>query len=465
MFDSLFEKYRNNIALKADNGEVLTYSELAVKANLLGKAIQYRSLIFCLCENTLESVVGYVSFINNNHVPLLLDAGIEANLLSNLLQTYQPNLIWLPKSRINEFPQCAIVYEEGNFTLLSYKAELLYLNKQLALLLTTSGSTGSPKLVRLSKENLTSNAESIIEYLKIDASETPITSLPMYYSYGLSVINSHLLSGSTILLTNTSIMQKEFWDFAKMGNATSLSGVPYTYQMLKMLRFFRMDLPHLKLLTQAGGRLAENLVTEFVTNCIGANKTFVVMYGQTEATARMSYLPFEKALEKSGSIGIAIPGGEFYLVDADGIKINEINVDGELVYVGNNVSLGYAENIDDLSKGDENQGTLYTGDIAKMDADGYFYITGRKKRFVKLYGNRVNLDEVEKILNLEFSSCVVVGNDDALTVYITTQNIEDKVRMHLTSKTGINSRAVVVKYIEEIPKSSSGKILYANLNG
>ena len=185
------------------------------------------------------------------------------------------------------------------------------LYKDLGLLLTTSGSTGSPKLVRLSYENVKANAESIAEYLSIDENERPITSLPMYYSYGISVINSHYIKDATLLLTDHPVIQKLFWMFAQDEKATSIAGVPFTYEMLRRLRIFKMDLPYLKTMTQAGGKLNAKLAKEYIENAQATGKRFFVMYGQTEATARMSYLPLDKALEKYASIGIAIPGGRF----------------------------------------------------------------------------------------------------------------------------------------------------------
>ena len=242
-----------------------------------------------------------------------------------------------------------------------------------------------------------------------------------------------------------------------------MAGVPYTYEMLKRLRFFRMSLPDMKVLTQAGGKLSSNLVQEYVDNAKLSDKKFVVMYGQTEATARMSYLPFESASDKAGSIGIAIPGGTFKLIDDSGCEITESDKDGELIYSGKNVSLGYADCKEDLIKGDENNGKLYTGDIARRDADGFYYITGRKKRFIKVYGNRVNLDAAEQIVKIVTASCACVGIDDKMLIYITDSSKSDQIRNLLSEKTGLNSRAFEVRVIEEIPKNTSGKVLYSNL--
>jgi len=330
-------------------------------------------------------------------------------------------------------------------------------------LLTTSGSTGSPKLVRLSLENIESNATSIAEYLSISSDDRPVTVLPMNYSFGLSIINSHLIKGATMLLTGRSLMEKEFWTFLKKEKATTMSGVPYTYEILKRLRFFRMDLPSLTTMTQAGGKLHIELNREFTEYCHANNKRFFVMYGQTEATARMSYLQHEYGLTKLGSIGFAIPGGEFELIDENGVVVHESNTVGELVYRGKNVSLGYAECGEDLCKGDENFGILKTGDLAKRDSDNFYFIVGRKKRFIKIFGNRVNLDETERLLKNFIIDCACTGSDDKMVIYITETNREMDVKQYLSSKTGINHSAFIVRQIDAIPKNSSGKTIYANL--
>lgn len=286
----------------------------------------------------------------------------------------------------------------------------------------------------------------------------------MHYSFGMSVINSHLIKGATILLTDKAVIQKEFWSFMKERKATSIAGVPYTYEMLRRLRFFCMELPDLKVMTQAGGKLSAAFVKEFVDFAEQSGKQFIVMYGQTEAAPRMSYLPHDKALEKNSSIGIAIPGGEFSIIDASGNEITAANVDGELVYKGGNVCMGYAEKREDLAKGDENHGILYTGDIARRDEDGYYYITGRMKRFVKIFGNRVNLDATEQLVKAVATSCACVGVDDKLTVFTTEKAKEEEIKSLLVKKTGLNVRAFAVRVIDTIPKNTSGKILYAELS-
>ncbi len=338
------------------------------------------------------------------------------------------------------------------------------LHPELALLMTTSGSTGSPKLVRQSATNVFVNAAAIVDYLEIGEFDRAITTLPMSYTYGLSIVNSHLLAGAELLLTDISIMQREFWTFFQKEKATSIAGVPYTYEMLKRLKFTDMMLPSLKYMTQAGGRLRKDLHKEFAEFAENSRKRFYVMYGQTEATARMSYLPYVHALKKVGSIGVAIPGGALFLEDENGNQIEEPHVAGELVYHGRNVTHGYATCLADLAKDDENNGVLHTGDMAEMDEDGYFFITGRKKRFLKIFGNRVSLDECEDLIAKKYSlECACTGKDDEMHIYITGKVGSEVVSEFIAGKTGLNPKAFVVKHIEAIPRSGSGKVAYGEL--
>lgn len=466
MFDLL--KYRRNIAVITDRGMSLTYETLSLEIERFYSSLPVKGFIFLFCENILGSFVGYIACMTK-HVPsVLLDSSKDLELLLRLIEIYHPEYLWMPSKRANEISG-KIIYQFGDYSLLmmeyanDFVPEVKSINDDLLLCLTTSGSTGSPKFVRLSLENLKSNAESIASYLHIDENERPITSLPMYYSYGMSVINSHLMKGATILLTDKTVIQREFWTFTKEQKATSIAGVPYTYEMLKRLRFFHMELPDLKTMIQAGGKLNAVYVKEFVDFAKQNGKKFIVMYGQTEAAPRISYLPFDKAGEKNTSIGIAIPGGELSLVNVDGEVITEPEVEGELLYKGKNVCLGYAEVRADLMKGDENHGVLHTGDIAKFDTDGFFYITGRIKRFVKVWGNRINLDTVEQIVKAITPNCACVGVDNLIVVYVTEEGLEEFIKKLLVEKTGFNPQAFQVKKIDVIPMKTSGKIDYPEL--
>jgi len=446
-----FSSHAERLAALSDSGESITYGDLCRFVEVIRSAIPRRGLVFCLCSNTLGSVAGYSAFLQNRIVPLLLNKAMYPALLDQLIETYRPSYLWAPQEPRSHFP---VVLNAHGYALLEVPVRPApLLHDDLALLLTTSGSTGSPNLVRLSYRNLDANTASIIQYLGMTEQERPITTLPMEYTYGLSVINTHLAVGATLLLTTKTLMQKEFWSFFKEQQATSFAGVPYTYEMLSRLRFSRMTLPSLRTMTQAGGKLSPQLHREFAEFAQSSGRRFFAMYGQAEATARISYLPHERSVEKCGSIGIAIPGGELSLVD------------GELIYSGPNVALGYARSAGDLMKGDENGGTLATGDLGTRDADGYYFIVGRKKRFIKIFGNRVNLDEAEDLIRSAFPdiSVACAGSDDQMAIFVTDEHRAMAVKRFLSEKTGLNPAAFQVSAVQTIPRNHAGKTLYAEL--
>lgn len=469
-------RYAGNIAGADDKGSGITYGGLNDFAERIQRTIGKRNLVFLIASNTVGSMAGYVGFLNSGNVPVMLSEDLSAEQLTELCKAYNPAYLYTRKGRIDEAfaGEPVLQYGEEGFGNEENDPYVLYHTKGgrpyelypgLALLLTTSGSTGSPKFVRQSYDNIRANTDSIVEYLKLDHRERPVTTLPMNYTYGLSIINSHLAVGATVLLTEKSTLQKEFWDFFRKEGVTSFGGVPYTYEILKKLRIFNMDLPSLKTMTQAGGKLSPQLHKEFASFAKETGRNFVVMYGQTEATARMAYLPAEKSLEKYGSMGIAIPGGKFTLIDVNGEEINVPDKVGELVYEGKNVTLGYAEKGGDLIRADENRGILHTGDMAKRDEDGFYYIVGRKKRFLKIFGSRVNLDEVGNLVKDRFNGldCAAAGVDDAMYVFIDEEKLTKQVESFVHEKLSISLKAIHVKALKEIPKNDAGKILYKKL--
>ncbi len=478
MWDLL--KNKDKRCLQQEDGVFLSYGQVDEFGERLLHVLEERCLIFILCRNSIGAVAGYISFVNHRIVPVLLNEHIEKRMLDSLLSLYRPLYLWGPVERADQM-QGQIVFEEYGYCLIKMEYGMLYtIHDELGLLLTTSGSTGSPKFVRQSYENIRINSEQIAEYLELDSSERPITTLPMNYTYGLSIIHSHLLVGATILLTDKRLPQREFWNFFREAKATSFGGVPYTYEMLERLHFRTMVLPSLRCMTQAGGKLSPELHKKFAEYAIENHKKFIVMYGQCEATARMAYLPAKDSLRKYGSMGIAIPGGKFTLTGMDGKEITETGVTGELVYTGPNVTMGYAQTPEELALGDERNGRLETGDMAKQDEEGYYYIVGRKRRFLKVYGNRVNLDELDGILKSQYGNvdCSCAGVDDHVYIFITEEteqtiyeqqeqrtdkNVAEVIRKYIAEKTGIHFTAFEVLVIPEIPKNDAGKIQYKEL--
>jgi len=221
-----------------------------------------------------------------------------------------------------------------------------------------------------------------------------------------------------------------------------------------------MELPSIRYLTQAGGKMNSSLAKEYAEYSKQKKIKFVVMYGQTEAAPRMGYLPYDKFFEKPTSMGIAIPDGKFLLIDETGEEIQVPDIEGELVYHGDNVMMGYAENEYDLSTGDNMKGILHTGDIAKFDQDSFYYITGRKKRFIKIYGNRVNLDEIERYLKSKDIECACGGQDDRLLIATTEKHKIDKIRKTVIDLYGFNHKVIHVIHKRSLMQNESGKLLH-----
>ena len=455
------EEYQDRIFCIEESGASYTYRQVWEIGDTIISRIPRRSLVLLQAGNDVNSVSAYLALLRKRCPVILMGKHGDQQHVEGMIRTYRPHFI----------------ISDGKVSTGAEPDAPGSIRGDLALLLSTSGSTGAQKLVRLSYENLQANCSSIVQYLELTADERPITTLPMEYTYGLSVIHSHAAVGASIILTDRTMFEPQFWEMAEQQKATSMAGVPYTYEMLERLRFRRMQLPALKTMTQAGGHLKPELQEKMAQWAEETGRRFFVMYGQTEATARMSYIPWERCGEKIGSIGIPVPGGRIELQDEDGRVIREPGEKGELIYYGPNVSMGYAVCREDLAKGDETEGRLETGDIAFADEEGYFFIAGRKKRFVKLYGKRMSLDQIQEDLQEDFPEMEMVctGNDaKGITVWIaglqasgagSAQEDETEEAMYqvFQERWGIRENMVHIEFIEAIPRNSSGKVVYAQL--
>lgn len=459
MLLNIDKKPINSIAAIDSDLNQLTYGDLVSFSNRILDYVPKRSLIFILAENNVGGIAWIIAPIASGIVPLILNAHTDKELLNTLLDTYKPQYVCAPF----EFEGENIVSEYG-YTLYKLDNGKAGLNPELSHLLPTSGSTGSPKLVRHKYDNIEAAALNISTFFGLNEKVRPLLVLPLYYTMGLSVVFSHLYVGATILITGLSMTDPKFWAFIKEQRATSFTGVPYSFEILNLMRFFRMDLPDLELLTQGGGKMSAKLNQKFAEFCRDNGKRWIATYGQSEGTARMAYLPAELAVDKCGSIGRAVPNGELFLIDEQGNTITTTNTEGEMCYRGKNVTMGYAYNQQDLLLSDENNGLLHTGDLAYRDEDGCYFIVGRKGRFLKLFGMRVGLDDCEQIIKSKFSiECACVGNDDKMIVYLINDNYKQLVKDELVDKTKIVASAFEVRVINEIPKNQTGKILYSKL--
>lgn len=464
-FADVLARYSANNLLVDETGTMLRYGDVLQVAQTSPLQATRRALVLCLPQNEIGGLVGYLALLAAESVPLMVSPELQFSQIESLAAAYQPDYVWLPESRAGEWAQSTVLARCHGYCLLALPGTHQPLHPSLALLLSTSGSTGSGKYVRLSMQNLLANAESIASYLALTADELPITTLPPSYSYGLSVIHSHLLVGATIAVTAKTFFDRAFWNFFREVQATSMTGVPYHYEMLKKLRFVKMTLPSLRTLTQAGGRMEPELTRHYAAHCSQNGGRFFTMYGQTEATARMSYVPADQAQAKAGSVGVAIPGGAFELHDEHRGIVADAGATGELVYRGPNVCMGYANSRADLALGDENHGVLHTGDLAQRDTDGFYSIVGRKNRFIKLFGNRINLQDVEQLLSAQGIAAACAGRDDALEIYLAQADVPQALHLKksIAASLQVGLPGIAVYSVDALPRSESGKIRYAEL--
>ncbi|MCV7279638.1 AMP-binding protein [Mycolicibacterium flavescens] len=420
------------IAVHTDS-QHLSYVDLAARVQTAASTYgDGRRLVLLETRNDVATLVHYLGALAGGHVVLPVPAGRDHTAV---LQTYDPDI--------------AVSDGEVHHR---HDTAAHRLHPDLAMLLSTSGSTGSPKLVRLSYTNLLSNAHAISDYLTITENDVAATTLPMSYCYGLSVVNSHLLSGAGLLLTDLSVTDERFWESFRHHRATSFAGVPYTFELLERLEFDRLDLPDLRYITQAGGRMAPERVRRFAEYADAARWQLFVMYGATEATARMAYLAPELALTRPAAIGTPIPGGAFTV---DPLPEGTDDTVGELVYRGPNVMLGYARGPADLALG-KTVDALHTGDLARRAPDGLYEIVGRTSRFVKMYGLRIDLQRVETALSAAGISAFCADAEDRLVVAARTQEVGG-VQQIAAEAAGVPASAVCAVAVDELPLLTSGK--------
>ncbi len=363
---------------------------------------------------------------------------------------YKPSYIFCEKNKIRNDNLYKSILKYKSYILFKRKKnEENVLNKDLMLLMSTSGTTGSPKFVRQSYLNVLSNTKKIIKYLNIKSQDITITSLPISYVYGLSVINTHLLTGATIVLTNSSMVEKKFWDLITTFKVNNFSGVPYNYSIIEKIS--KKGLPSsLRYTTQAGGKMNRILIKNIINIYKKHEIKLIQMYGAAEATSRMSYLNWKYADKKIGSIGKPIPGGSFYLIDKKEKKFKKKFKKGELVYQGKNVCMGYAESLRDLSLPDLNKGLLKTGDIAYKDNNGFYFIVGRKNRYTKIYGIRVDLSELESILSKKGIDAIMKeGDENKIDVYSKNSlKIKEGIK-YISKVTSLNANIFITKILSK----------------
>lgn len=455
------QQFNQNNALILKDNLSISYKNLVKEIENFSFNIKDRSLVFLQCQNNFEAIVGYLGSIKSNCVVSLIDENIDINSFTKLINDYYPDYIFFDKKNIKSLSDFSTIYTFGSYSLLKTKNQKKkILNDHLSLLISTSGSTGSSKLVRQSLSNINNNTDSIVNYLKILETDITITTLPMSYVYGLSIINTHLSQGATVVMNTESVIRKEFWNNLQKNKVTNFGGVPYIYSILEKIDFKSFDLQNLKYTTQAGGKINKHTVKNIIKKFSPINAKLYLMYGAAEATARMSYLPWEN-IDKVESIGKPIPGGEFVLKDLNNKTIQDANIHGNLIFKGKNVCMGYANSYEDLSKEDENKGILETGDIAYKDKDNFYYLVGRKDRYIKIYGMRINLQELEDIVsNLGFENICMQNKENTIEVFIKGKFDLKKLKNNLVNKTKIHPSVFVIESVEEFSLNKNLKFSY-----
>ncbi|MEX0299572.1 MAG: AMP-binding protein, partial [Kordiimonas sp.] len=270
VFDDI-EKFGEAPAVIDAEGRTVSYIGLTELADKLCAHLPPRSIAVLKTSNSVGSIAAYVGCLRRGIVPILLPNGIKPEGLAEICAAYQPNSLFSPADETSSKQETIAGYK-----CVSLNTAATQIHDNLALLISTSGSTGSKTMVRLSAQNIACNANQIIEYLGIAQSDRVITTMPMSYSYGLSLINTHLLSGAAIVATDEPLMSPKFWSLLKEQKVTTFGGVPFIYEMLKKLRFNKMDLPSLRYLTQAGGKLSTDLSEYFMAACHQKSIDFTV---------------------------------------------------------------------------------------------------------------------------------------------------------------------------------------------
>tara|TARA_B100000989_G_scaffold222150_1_gene169811 strand:+ start:19239 stop:20660 length:1422 start_codon:yes stop_codon:yes gene_type:complete len=460
-----FKKYKDNIAIIDQEYTDLSYSRVLKETDKIKKNIKKKSLILIVSDNSIGSLLAYLFSIINNHVSIIIDSKTSSQNILKIYKNYQPNYVFLAKNKEGILKKnCITKYNFFDQILLKNKKyKKIKLNKNLSLLLSTSGSMGSIKFVKLSKSNLKHNTDSIIKYLKINSRDSSITNLPISYSYMLSVINTHLEVGASIIISRYSLIEKKFWETLKNSKVTSFNGVPYTYEILDKIGFQNIKINSLKYLTHAGGKIEKNKLKEIIKFSNKNNLKFFSMYGQTEASPRISYLKPEFSKKKIGSIGKGIPGNKIYLIDHLGNIISKPYVEGEIVCEGKNVFMGYSRSYKDLSEPNQNNFKLKTGDLGFFDKDRFFYVTSRISKIAKIFGNRIDLGTLEDFLDLKGYQVACLSNNKKIFVFF-EKKFKKKILINTISRiTNLNISSFELIKLECLPRTLNNKINYDKL--
>jgi acyl-CoA synthetase (AMP-forming)/AMP-acid ligase II len=483
-FDYFFEKTSDLDKFFLVGKDNLSFKELYTSSSHLASWLRNEfgsnKNILLLSVNNRFFLTAYFAIIKSGNVCIPLDPNIEKENLEYITGLTNPVMIFMTRDIEKKisvgavkciFPD-TIGKDEFSGPLISI--EQSFDSEACAEIIFTSGSTGVPKGVMISHKNLIANTGSIVTYLKLNKEDRMLVVLPFYYCYGLSLLHTHLRVGGSIVLNNSFIFLGSIINNLLEYKCTGFAGVPSHFQILlrKSDNFKTTKFPDLKYVTQAGGKLAPIFIDEFRHS--HPEITFIVMYGQTEATARLSYLPPELYEAKKGSMGKGIPGVELRVINEKGEKIKPGEI-GEVIARGDNVMIGYFKD-DEGTKNAIRNGWLYTGDLGTVDKDDYIFLTARKKEIIKVGGKRISPKEIEAvILELpEVVDCTIEGIEDELlgealkaTVVIRGENgketMLDKIKQHCSRHLALYKVPQVFELKEQLVISATGKKIKGKL--
>ena len=456
-----FKKFNKNIAIINEKNIKYTYSNIIKEIKYFKNkiALSDEKIAILISNNFFSFIIIYLACVIYKTKLIIVNENHFQNNYIKIINNFKPDFIFssMNFSKIKFFKNKIKFKYKNYFIYYLNKNNKLKINKEIAILLPTSGSTGSPKFACLSYENLITNTKSIISYLKINKSSTTITSLNPGYSYGLSIINSHLYKGSKLVMNSYSILDLNFWKLFKVNKIKFFYTVPLMCEILFKDSSFSNSFKYLNTLCCAGGHLDKKIKLNILSFL--KNKNIFVMYGQTEASPRISYVNISKNKNKIDSIGKSVKGGELFF-KSNKNKISMKKLPKEIYYKGKNVMLFYAEKIKDLAKKRSNNYIINTGDLGYQDSQNFFYLTGRKNRIAKINGVRIDLDQIDK----DFKSQKITSINIQNKVFLCSKKVIKKNSLNKISKIynlGINN--IKTFRIRTLPLNYNNKLDYSKL--
>ncbi len=459
MFWNLDKIDREKLAA-VDEDNSVTFDQVLTDIEQISSIVNERCVVMMLCENSVGAFIGYSAFTYAGCMVIVLEASVRKSFCQHMIEKYRPQYIWTHSSLMKEFEFENILQLYG-YCLLRTDYNSYKLNTEGGVILSTSGSTGDIKCVQLGYAQMEEHAKALSTEIGFEKDDSAITTMPMAFVYTLSFINFHIMKGATLILTNRSVMEKQFWDLFDAYRPTCISGLNLHYEMLNLMKFFDKDCDHMKIFTQGGDVFSPEMREKVQQYCGKYGKKCFILYGQTETGGTCASLPLEEDRGKN-CIGKPIGSGTFELADPDE------SGKGELIYHGKCAMLGYVTGAYDLEFVSDNNKKILTGDIVTRDGNGYYYICGRKKRIVKLNGRRINLDDIETFVKklLDTEECACIGGKEKVWIVLTKKY--DKLQENWTKAKakeflGLPRLEVDFIYMNSLIRNDTGKILYAKI--